>query len=114
MQKKVQFNQIPKIAGIVPITMGAFFIYFVNANFKGDYFVVSNIMFSLMGLGAIFFGVYILLSKTEFIYDEEVIEKKTTFLGMSWSHKIDRALVRDIGPVAAGLVRKGGRVPFLE
>ncbi|RYZ83505.1 MAG: hypothetical protein EOP04_19835 [Proteobacteria bacterium] len=49
-------------------------------------------------------GIYRLLSQTELIYDNETVEKKTKFFGFEWSHKVDRSLVRDIGPVAAGLV----------
>lgn len=54
----------------------------------------------------ILFGLYLLLSTTEMIYDDQTIEKRTKFLGFTWSHKVDRSLVRDIGPEAAGLVAR--------
>jgi hypothetical protein len=106
MEKRVPQNPANRLIGIFPILFGAAFIYFIHTTFTDEFFSGIRPVFYVGGGVTILFGLYLLLSTTEMIYDDQTIEKRTKFLGFTWSHKVDRSLVRDIGPEAAGLVAR--------
>jgi hypothetical protein len=104
MQKTVKSNPIARVIGIVPMVAGAAMIYTIHSAFADDFFAdFRPFMYAISGFMTLA-GVFLLCSTTEIIYDEETVEKTTRLFGFKWSHKVDRSLVRDIGPEAAGLI----------
>ncbi len=104
MQKIVKSNPAIRFLGILPVLFGSFMIYNTYHSFSDEFFDGIRPIFFLFSGIMILFGIGFLSHRTEMIYDDLTIEKKTTVFGLNFSKRVDRALVRDIGPEAAGLI----------
>jgi len=100
-------SPLQKVLGVFLILAGSAFLYASNNMINGfpsgddaDFDRVTQavqLFQSVIALAFVAVGIFVFAAKRDIIYDEDTVEYRTTIFGKSWSRKLDRSLVRDLG-----------------